>query len=90
MAKRIKQAPPTQISVIAEGRDEWGRRYLLLGEGGKPAPKLPPMLASGFSADQKTVSSALTNAGFNLISSGAKTAFYNSVQSWGKKELHSK
>jgi putative DNA primase/helicase len=77
---------PPHISVIAEGVDEARRRYFLLGVEGKPDPKLPPMLASRFSDDQTRVSSALTNAGVNLISSTAKTAFFKSVQEWGKKE----
>jgi hypothetical protein len=45
MAKKIKQVPSTQICVIAEGTDEWGRRYFLLGEKGEPI-SFPPILAS--------------------------------------------
>ena len=52
----------------------------------KTISKLPPMLASRFSDEQTSISGALTNAGFSLITSAAKSAFFNSVQSWGKKE----
>ena len=85
IAKKTKKSL-SPISVIAEGTDELGRRYFILAAEGEPIVTLPPILASRFSDDQKGVSSALTNAGFNLIASVAKTAFFNSVQNWGKKE----
>ena len=85
MAKAAKEATTDKspdISVIAEGKDEWGRRYFLLGVAGKPVTKLPPILASRFASDKKGISSALTNAGFNLIAPTAQTAFFNSAQQW--------
>ena len=48
MAKKIKQAPSTQIGVIAEGKDESARRYFLLGVGGKPIPSFHLCLRADF------------------------------------------
>src|ERR1700683_3673711 len=75
-------AKSLDINVFAEGVDEAGRRYFLLGANGKPISKLQPILASRFASDKKAISSALTNAGLNLISTPAQTAFFNSVQKW--------
>jgi putative DNA primase/helicase len=81
MAKKIKQTPSTQISVIAEGKDEWGRRYLLLGERGR-AISFPPILASRLISKKTEVVAELVNAGFNLFTESASKEFIASVQKW--------
>ena len=72
--------------VIAEGKDEWGRRYFLFGVGGKPIPNLPPVLASRLDTKRQEVFGALTNAGYGLYTYPTKNAFLESLQQWGKKE----
>jgi hypothetical protein len=85
MAKKIKQAPSTQISVIAEGTDEWGRRYFLLGEKGEPI-SFPPVLASRLISKRNEVIAELVNAGFGLFTNTAQNEFTASIQKWKKRE----
>jgi putative DNA primase/helicase len=85
MAKKIKRAPSTQITVIAEGKDEWGRRYFRLGMRGEPIP-LPPIPVSRFFRQKSELLEELANAGFGLFTSPAQREFSSSVQMWGQKE----
>jgi putative DNA primase/helicase len=95
MAKKAKKAkarvskaetnvsPP--ISVIAEGKDEWGRRYFRLGESGEPIPNLQPVLASRLINKKQEVFGELVNAGYGLFTSPTQNSFLKSVQQWGQK-----
>jgi uncharacterized protein (DUF927 family) len=85
MAKKIEQAPSTQISVIAEGKDELGRRYFLFGAEGEPIPNLPPVLASRLIKDRNAVLGELVDAGFGLFTDPEVKVFRGSLQKWGKK-----
>jgi hypothetical protein len=89
MAKKANTNLSPDISVIpeviAEGKDEWGRRYFLFGVGGKPIPNLPPVLASRLDTKRQEVFGALTNAGYGLYTYATKNAFLESLQQWGKK-----
>jgi putative DNA primase/helicase len=86
MAKKVKRNFATEISDIAEGTDEWGRRYFLLGAEGKRIPHLPPILASRLISNRKEVVGELVNAGFNLFTRSAEGAFVEKIQKWGKKQ----
>ena len=78
---------PPHISVIAEGVDEWGRRYFRFGVGGKPIPNFPPVLVSRLIGNKKNeVLGDLANAGFGLFTPTAQRAFIKSVQEWGTKD----
>jgi hypothetical protein len=92
MAKKTKKPFTINIipEVIAEGRDEWGRRYFLFGVGGKPISNLPPVLASRVDTKRQEVFGALTNAGYGLYTYATKNAFAESLQQWGKKNQASK
>jgi putative DNA primase/helicase len=81
MAKKIKQTPSTQLSVIAEGRDEWGRRYFRLGERGEPL-QLRPVLATRLVNQPKEVMASLANIGVSLFTGMAQREFIASVQKW--------
>src|ERR1039458_5877165 len=65
MAKKANTNLTPHISVIpeviAEGRDEWGRRYFLFGIGGKRILNLPPVLASRVDTKRQEVFGELTN-----------------------------
>jgi putative DNA primase/helicase len=86
MAKKIKQAPSTQISVIAVGRDEAKRRYLLLGKGGKPIPNLPPILLDRFFNKKAELFAELGHAGHGLFTAAAQNEFLASVEKSGDKQ----
>jgi putative DNA primase/helicase len=85
MAKKIKQMPSPQISVIAEGRDEWGRRYFRLGEEGEPL-QLRPVLTTRLVNQPKEVMASLTNIGVSLFSREAQQKFISSVQEWKRAQ----
>src|SRR5450830_1832963 len=89
MAKKSNKNLAPHISVIpeviAEGKDEWGRRYFLFGVGGKRIPNLPPVLASRLDTKRQEVFGELTNAGYGLYTYATKNAFLESLQQWGKK-----
>jgi putative DNA primase/helicase len=86
MAKKVKRDPAIEISVIAEGSDEWGRRYFLLGAGEKPIPGFPPVLASRLIQQKQEVLGELANAGLGLYASSAQRKFFDKLQKWGKKD----
>ena len=86
MAKRIKRTPSTLISVVAEGKDELGRRYFLFGAEGEPIPNLPPVLASRLIKDRNAVLGELVDAGFGLFTGTEQRVFLKSVQKWGKRD----
>jgi putative DNA primase/helicase len=86
MAKKTKRSPSTQLSVIAEGRDEAERRYLLLGKGGKPIPNLPPILVDRFFNEKPKLLAELAHTGHGLFTGPAQREFSDSVQNWGAKE----
>lgn len=90
MAKKSNKILAPDISVIpeviAEGKDEWGRRYFLFGVGGKPISNLPPVLASRLDTKRQEVFGALTNAGYGLYTHATKNAFLESLQQWGTKD----
>ena len=74
------------IKVFAEGKDEAGRRYFLLGANGKPIPNFPPVLVSRLIGSKKNeVLGELANAGFGLFTPTAQRVFIESVQKWGTK-----
>lgn len=75
MAKKANTNLTPDISVIAEGEDELGRRYFLFGAGGEAISTLPPVPVSRLINKRQDVISALSNAGpiracmrFTLIS----------------------
>ena len=80
MAKKANTNLSPDISVIAEGKDEWGRRYFLFGAGGKSIPNLPPVLASRLINKKPEVFGELVNAGYGLFTSQTQNLFLNSVQ----------
>src|ERR1039458_2922110 len=75
----------SEISVIAEGVDEWGRRYFRFGEEGKPIPTLRPVLASRLIQNKNEVLGELMDAGFSLVTPQAQKTFFESVQKWENK-----
>lgn len=86
MAKKTNTNLSPHISVIAEGKDEWGRRYFLFGAGGKPISNLPPFLASRLINKKQEVFGELANAGYGLFTSPTQNSFLKSLQQWGKKK----
>lgn len=81
MAKKTK-TNLSPVTVIAEGKDEWGRRYFLFGAGEDPIANFPPVLASRLITKQKEVFGELANAGFGLYTSSEQRLFIESVQKW--------
>jgi putative DNA primase/helicase len=86
MAKKANTNLTPDISVIAEGEDELRRRYFLFGAGGEAISTLPPVPVSRLINKRQDVISALSNAGYHLITNAAQNSFLNSVQQWVKKE----
>src|SRR5215475_12058035 len=86
MGKKPKQQATPNVTVIAEGRDEWGRRYFRLGRDGEPIPKLPPFPVRQFVETPTEVLAALANANCGLFTRSARTQFFVSIQDWGAKK----
>jgi putative DNA primase/helicase len=86
MAKKTNTNLSPDISVVAEGEDESGRRYFLLGAGGEPIPNLRPVLVSRLINKKQEVFGELANAGYSLFTSPTQNSFLDSVQQWGKEK----
>lgn len=69
MAKKIRKNLSCGLGVTAEGKDEWGKRYFLVGSSGEPMPSFPPMLASRLINKKSEVIAELVDAGINLFTS---------------------
>jgi hypothetical protein len=85
MAKKTKKNL-SLINVIAEGKDERGRRYFLFGADGEPIVTVPPVLASRLIENRQKVLIELAEAGFGLFTSPEQRVFLESVQKWGKED----
>ncbi len=85
MVKRTRTQSTPQISVIAEGKDEWESRYFLLGTEDEPLPDLPPVPVGRFFKDKQGILADLANAGYGLFTPAAQRAFFDKAQAWGNE-----
>ncbi len=81
MAKKTK-TNHSLINVIAEGKDEWGRRYFRFGVEGEPIPTLPPVLVSRLIEEKQKVFTQSANARFGLFTPPEQKVFLELVQKW--------
>ena len=79
MKKRKTSAPTSQISIMGEGRDEWGNRFFKLAVRGAD-DDLPPFSMEQITSNPDSLYKALTNAGVNLFTRKAKTGVLELLQ----------
>jgi putative DNA primase/helicase len=77
--KRKTSAPTSQISIMGEGRDEWGNRFFKLAVRGAD-DDLPPFSMEQITSNPDSLYKALTNAGVNLFTRKAKTGVLELLQ----------
>ena len=79
MKKRKTSAPTSQISIMGEGRDEWGNRFFKLAVRGAD-DDLPPFSMKQISSASESLYNALSNAGLNIFTPKAKKAVLELLQ----------
>src|SRR4051812_31387845 len=86
--KKMKNKPTVfpKVTVIAEGKDEWGRRYLLLGKNGEAIKGVPPICVGRLHSNLADVYADLANVGINLFTASAKRDFTDALQKWGHQK----